>query len=210
MSTADLTEKYIETHRGIKDCLKEGLINYSSLARKIAHDLEIERKTSKEAVMVAAIRYAKKIKNEKKHEEEIIALLRKSQLDIKTKISIFTLEKDANDDHLIELEKMARKNEDVFFLIEGTRSITLMISHYYNDEVKKYFKNKIVNESYKNAMVIIKSPESIEKIIGVLAYVSGTFADNKVNIIESLSCWKDSIFIVKEEDVSKVMEFMKF
>src|SRR3989338_9189076 len=108
------------------------------------------------------------------------------------------------------MEKKVRKNEDIFFSVEGTKSITLMISEKYENDVNSYFKNSIISHSRKNAVVIIKSPKSIEKVTGVLSYIAGLFSDNNVNIIESLSCWTDTIFIVNENDVAKVMEFMKF
>ena len=65
MNTAELTEQYIESHKSIKDCLKHGIINYSSLSRKISRDLRIEKKSSKDAILIAAIRYTKKVKSEK-------------------------------------------------------------------------------------------------------------------------------------------------
>ncbi len=210
MSTAELAEEYIRTHKAVKECLKEGLINYSALARKISKELGIEKKSSRDAVMIATIRYAKKIKSGKSEEETIKNLLKNSSLEIKNKVSVYILEKSVNLDDLIDIEKKARKKEEVFFSIEGTKSITLMISQNFDDEVKKIFKGKTLSNSHKNAVMIIKSPESIENVSGVLAYVSGLFHDNDVNIIESLSCWTDTIFIVKEDDVAKVMKFMQF
>ncbi len=210
MNTTELTEHYIETHKSIKDCLKKGIINYSSLARKIAKELEIEKKTSKDAILIAALRYQKKIKQEINQEEQIRLLLRHSELEIKNKISVFVLEKGAYLDSLIELEKKARKNEDAFFSVEGTRSITVMASEKYDEDVRDSFKSRIIRSSKGNAVVIIKSSVDIEKVSGVLGYVANLFHDNNVNIIECLSCWTDTLFIVRDEDIAKVMQFMKF
>lgn len=210
MSTTEATEHYIENHKSIKDCLKEGIINYSSLARKIAKELWIEKKASKDAILIAARRYKEKIKHEKIKEEEIKGILKQSELEIKNKISVFILEKGVYLDNLIELEKKARKNEDVFFSVEGTKSITIMMSEKYENDVKNHFKSKIISSSRNNAVIILKSPKSIEKVSGVLGYVANLFHDNNVNIIESLSCWTDTIFIVKDDDIAKVMGFMKF
>jgi len=35
-TTTEITEKYLTEHPSIKDCLKQGIINYSKLSRKIA------------------------------------------------------------------------------------------------------------------------------------------------------------------------------
>ena len=41
-TTTELTEKYLEEHPSIKDCLKHGIINYSKLSRKIAQEAELD------------------------------------------------------------------------------------------------------------------------------------------------------------------------
>ena len=41
-TTTELTEKYLAEHPSIKDCLREGVINYSKLSRKIAKDLNLD------------------------------------------------------------------------------------------------------------------------------------------------------------------------
>jgi len=39
MNITKLSEKYINEHPSIKDCVRKGLINYSSLTRQIASEL---------------------------------------------------------------------------------------------------------------------------------------------------------------------------
>ena len=62
-TTTELTEKYLSEHPSIKDCLKKGIINYSKLSRTIAKELNIEKKTSIEAILIACRRYEAKIKD---------------------------------------------------------------------------------------------------------------------------------------------------
>ena len=57
-SLAEKTRVYIDAHPSIKDCVSKGLINYSSLARIIMKDLELD---NEEAVMIACRRYASKL-----------------------------------------------------------------------------------------------------------------------------------------------------
>ena len=64
-STTELTIEYIQDRPFIKSCLKKGLINYSSLARLISSDLKIEKKSSMEAILVAARRFQAKTPNRK-------------------------------------------------------------------------------------------------------------------------------------------------
>jgi hypothetical protein len=108
-TTTELTEKYLSEHPSIKDCLREGIINYSKLSRKISKELNIEKKTSMEAILIATRRYAEKIKKEKIREEKIIEILKQSELEIKNKILVAIIEKNFPPESLIELEKKIKK-----------------------------------------------------------------------------------------------------
>ena len=70
-TTAEITVEYIKEHSDIKSCLKKRLLNYSSLSRLIAKELDIEKKTSKEAILIAARRFREKLKKELDHEKDI-------------------------------------------------------------------------------------------------------------------------------------------
>ena len=65
-------------------------------------------------------------------------------------------------------------------------------------------------ENKNLAEITIKSPKEIETTPGTYAYLCSLFGENNINIIETLSCWTDTIFLVKEEDVGKVMGLLRF
>ena len=50
-SLAERTRIYIDAHPSIKDCVAKGLINYSSLARMIMKDLEVENERIVDSVV---------------------------------------------------------------------------------------------------------------------------------------------------------------
>ena len=70
-NTTEMTNEYINEHPHIKNCLKRGLINYSALARYIAKELDIEKKSSKEAILIASRRKQDSLKKEFGPEKEI-------------------------------------------------------------------------------------------------------------------------------------------
>lgn len=210
VTTAELTEKYISEHPSIKDCLKKGLLNYSKLARAIAKELDIEKKTSKEAILIAARRFAHKLKEEALREEKIRNILGKGELEIKNKIIVFIIEKIRYLDKFFELEKGIKKEGGVFYIIEGSKTFTIITSKQYAEKITNLFQEEILKKEENLAMVIIKSPPDIEVCSGVASYLYSLFSDNDVNILETMSCWTDTILIIKEEDISKVMQFLKF
>ena len=210
MTTTELAQKYLSEHPSIKDCLKLGVINYSKLSRMIAKDLNIEKNTSMEAILIACRRYAQKIKKGKVLEKQILSLLKESELAIKNKIVVLVVDKTLYMDQLLAVEKKIRKQADTFYALEGTTAFTLVVSEKYLPELEELFKHNILHVTKELALITLKSPEDLETTTGVLSYLVSLFGDHGVNIVESLSCWTDTMFIVTEDDVAKVMKFLRF
>jgi len=205
-----LTEAYIAEHPFVKDCLKKGLINYSSLTRQICIDLNLNPKKNFDAVLIACRRYYRKIKTEATTEKKILDILRNSKIEVKNKISAIVLEKDIVFSNLLDLEKEAKKALETFHIIEGAAAITIITSSDFGKKVKKIFMNKVIRENTNLVEVILKSPKQIETTSGVIAYIYSLLGENNINIYETLSCWTDTIFLIEEKDLSKVMEFLRF
>ncbi len=209
-TTTQLTEKYIKEHPSIKDCLKNGVINYSKLSRKIAKELGIEKKTSMEAILIACRRFSEKLKKEKVQEKQIISLLKNSELAIKNKILVAIVDKQIYIDHLQQIQKKIRAKADTFYAIEGTSVITIIVSEKYLDDINKLFEHDIMKITKNCALINLKSPQKLENTPGVNAYLCSLFAENGINIYETLSCWTDTMFVVAEDDVGAIMQFLKF
>src|SRR3989338_11136952 len=210
MSITKLAEKYILEHPSVKDCLKNDIINFSSLSRKIASDMNLGRRKNFDAILIACRRFQGKLKNEEGLERKILSILKKSKIEIKNKMAAVVLEKDAYSGHLDSLEREIKKKKEIFRIIESISAITVITSEDFLQPIKKYFKNKIIVENRNLVEITIKSPEEIETTPGAYAYLCSLFGENGINIVETLSCWTDTIFLVREEDAGKVINLMKF
>ena len=60
------------------------------------------------------------------------------------------------------------------------------------------------------ALVIIASPEEIEETPGVFSYVASLLSDRGINVLEAMSCWSETLFVVSEKDIAKVLEALRF
>ncbi len=205
-----LTENYILDHPSIKDCLKNGLINYSSLSRQIASELNLNLKQNFDAILIACRRLKRKLKKEEAFESKILKILKRSKIEIKNKIVAIVLEKDIFFGNLINLEKEIKKQKEIFRVIEGASAITVVTTEDFIDLINKYFKNKIILENRNLAEITIKSPKEIETTPGTYAYLCSLFGENNINIVETLSCYTDTIFLIKEGDVGKAMNLLRF
>ena len=184
--------------------------SYPLLSRQVAKDLGIEKKTSKEAILIAARRFKDKIKKEAVQEKEISKLLKNTEFEIKTKTIVVVIEKTLFPDGLIELEKEIKKQKGLFHAVEGVKAITIITSEKYLGEIKKTFKHNVLKVMTGMVSIILQSTPEIETTPGVMAYLYGLIGGNGINIYETLSCWTDTIFVIKEEDLGKVMDVLKF
>ena len=143
-TTTELTEKYLSKHPSILDCLKNGIINYSKLSRKIAKELDIEKKTSIEAILIACRRYEAKIKNERILEDKILKILKESELEIKNKIVVTIVDKRKYLEKMVELENKIQKSADTFYAIEGSKVFTIITSEKHLGELKTLFNTGVI------------------------------------------------------------------
>ncbi|RMF05610.1 hypothetical protein D6764_04235 [Candidatus Woesearchaeota archaeon] len=209
-SISKLTEEYIASHQSVKNCLLKGMINYSALARVIAKELGIEKKASKDAVLVAARRYYWKSKKSSGSEDAVRKLLSEGEMEIKNKVIVAILDTAVYKEKLRELQKKVEKKADLFHTIEGSKTITVITTQKYKGALKEVFRRNIIKIREGLIEIVLKSPPEIESTPGVVSYILHLFSENNVNIYELMSCWTDTILVVSEEDLPRIMNFMKF
>jgi len=56
--------------------------------------------------------------------------------------------------------------------------------------------------------IAVTSPETIEKTPGLLAFLSGALASNGINIVEEMSCYTDTTFILERKNMTRAMEIL--
>lgn len=209
MSITKDAENYISQHPSIKDCLKKDIVNFSSLSRAILKDIKLN-KGDFDAVLAACRRYQEKLSKEEHFERKIKEVLAGSKMEIKTGIIVFIIEKDVYYDYLLEIEKKIKKRMEVFHIIEGINTLTLITTGDFAEDIRKLFRNKIIKENTNLAELIIKTSTAIERTPGVLSYLYSLFGDHNINIFETMSTWTDTLFIIYEKDLEKAVKILKF
>lgn len=208
-STSEITNDYIHNHPHIKHCLKKGIINYSALARLISQELNIKKSSSNEAILIAARRLEEKLKKEIINENKIAKLLKNSELEIKNKISVIILNKPVDFQDLQKAEIKIKQQGSLFYKIEGSSSYTIITQSKFIKDIQIISKT-LLQQSNNLSLITLHSDEQIEKIPGVMSFITSLFAEHNINIIEFMSCWKDTLFIINTKDVKDVMNFLHF
>jgi aspartokinase len=205
MNISNIVKNYIERNPSIKHSVINNLINYSKLARLIEKENNIK---AFDAILIAIRRYYQNNKNEKSSQKKIKEILEKSSLEIKNKIVAIVVEKNIHPDTIIELQKKSKK--DRIYIIWGIDSTTLICSSEILPEITAKIKSRILSVIKDLIMVIIRSPPEIQNTPGVIGYIFSQLGSNEINIEETLSCWTDTIFVIKEKYLNKTIEILKF
>ena len=205
-SIAERTRIYIDAHPSIKDCISKDLINYSSLARLIMKDLSI---TNEEAVMIACRRYAVKL-GRHDHEKDILKVLSNSRLELKTKIAIITAKNDWTVMHRLEtVFKKLLNEKSIMQIIQGTHAITIIADEKLRNEVTSAVgQENVLKIRLSLVEISVRSPERIAETSGVYAYLANNLADGGINVMESVSVFTDTIFIVNETDMMQAYSIL--
>jgi len=207
-TTTELTEQYIAEHQSIKDCLKKGLINYSALSRRIGKAIEQDKKSKPEAILIAARRYKEKLAK-MEGDEKVLNLFHNSSLEIKNRITTLIIDKNLLSESLIEIEKEIKKERGLFFAIEGTKSITLIVQDQHAIKLESKFKHNLVTKKEQLSLITITS-SGIGVTKGAVSFLSGLFYEHGINIEEFMSCHEDTLVVIRSSDVVKAMQFLKF
>ncbi|HLE46671.1 MAG TPA: ACT domain-containing protein [Candidatus Thermoplasmatota archaeon] len=203
--TAKIVRDYIDTHPSIKDCLKDDLVNLSALSRQVMKDQGI---SSMEAILVACRRY--KDASPRHNERTIKQTLAKSKVEMSSKVAIVTLR---NDWQIYgKLQGFLRKalsEGHVPKMIQGSKAITLITDENTAETVEEEIgKTNLLAFDKGLVEIAVTSPESIRTTPGIMAYLYGSLSSNGINIVETMSTYTDTIFIVEPQNMMRAFEVL--
>ena len=200
--------KYIDNRIEIQKALLEGLINTSSLARKIVEDEHLEKNI--DAVLSAIRRYEFKI--EKKDQFlKLNQLLKKAKISTKTKLSSILIKRNDETENKVGLiySKIDLKRETTLRIFEVTNYIKIIMDDELYNPIKALFNDKHIENIEKNlGELTINYRDNITKIPGVFARIANEMGINELSIVDSIICHWEHIIIVKEEDLEKAFSIV--
>ena len=199
LSVAELTRKYIDRHPSVRDCISKDLVNYSSLSRLIMKDTGVKHE---EAVLAASRRYAAKL-SKTDSEGEIMRVFEESRLELKTRICIVV----AKNEWIVlrNLEDVVKKilsEKSTMQVMQSANGITVISEDKYLPSITRAIgEDHIISVKQNLAEITVKSPARIEETRGAFAYLLSMLSEQGINLLEAVSCYTDTIFIVSRDDM---------
>ncbi len=206
LSAAELSRKYIDRHPSIRDCISKDLINYSSLSRLIMKETGV---TNEEAVLAASRRYGMKLAKTDS-EGAITSLFEDSRLELKTKIGLVV----AKNEWIVlrNLEQVVKKllaEKSTMQVLQSTSAITVISEDkHLATIIDAIGRDHIMKVRENLGEITVKSPARIEETPGAFAFVMSMLSEQGINLIEAVSCYTDTIFIVSRQDMMRAFDIL--
>ncbi|MEL9941072.1 MAG: ACT domain-containing protein [Ignisphaera sp.] len=204
-SISDVVADVVSGDPIIQQCMARGFINYSKLAKNIQPLVSqlLGKEVSTDSIKMALIRYSNKIGRETQIRRDVLEVLAKSSIEIRTDIVIITLKLHALSYVASLFSKVMTKARFVA-IMQSVKTITIVLDNETANEYLPMLKSEDIVDIQRNqAAIVIVSPVEIMSTPGVLAYIANVLAQNNVNITHIESCYTDTIIIIAREELEK-------
>lgn len=201
-SITEAVKETISNDLSFQDSLQRDYCNISALARIIRPQIDhmLGRHTSIESI-ITALKRSKHDYNVQ--QKPIAAILAASTITVNTDVAKVSAKKSKK-----TIEKVAKamiqSTGNFISISESIMSITLVFDDLLLQDVKGMFAHDDILEIENSlAAIIVHSPEDIIKTPGCAIAFYNQLARRHINIEDTVSCYTDTIVLVKMEQVGK-------
>lgn len=204
-------ESVVKAQPFISEALFEGLINVSSLARKIKPDIDrLLLKDAKHGAIVMALnRLSPQVDlSLQRGIDKMISML--GDIIVRSDLTDYTFK---NSNTLIKCHTRVFESlsHDTFYtLVRGVHESNLVISGSYANLIDEYFSDEKLHLKKENLSAItLKLHESNIQVPGFYYYILKAIAWEGINIIEVISTSNEFTVLVNDEDVDRAFSVLK-
>jgi hypothetical protein len=189
-SVAEKVRAALKDRPFLVSALAQGIVNYSAFARIIKE--EVSPNATTDAIKAALLREARTLKDYTKiNEKRITNVLKNSRLSLQDKVAVIT-----------------SKNPLKIPCIVSTDLTSMHI--YIVDQTKVgNTKGEGISVAKNLVALILKSPEELEDLPGVLAFITQLLVSQEINIRELISCYTDTIILLEKENGIKAFNLLQ-
>ena len=198
---AEVTRRFVEEHPSIQDCLSYGILNVTSLARKIKAETGL---ANQDAIETAIRRYQRQMRAGEPREAQVLSVIKQSRLEVRTRVAIVTLVSDWGvlSTLLEAARQMLADRRHLLQILQGPHALTILCEEDLLDVVLGSLgKRPALSIHRELSAITVRSPEEIVETPGVLSFLAGVIYRAGINSLELMSVHTDSTFVVRQEDV---------
>ncbi|MCL7394880.1 MAG: ACT domain-containing protein [Thaumarchaeota archaeon] len=204
-SIAQVIRHLIDIDVPLQDSLQRGYANLSAMARILRPTVErlVGDKVSLDTIVTTLKRLRGTYNTITFNVAYVIA---KSMVNVRTDVARLSLKKNAK---LLKASRniVSRYQKGFVQVLEGLSTITLVYDSSLHEKIVSKFPSKdIIYENANMAAIIVKSPKEISSTPGCIATILQQISRRGINIDEVISCYTDTIIVIKPGDVGRAFE----
>lgn len=205
MNISEATRKILSRYPYIEDYMGRGIINYRALARDIREDVarELGGAVNIQSIVSSVRRHP--VSRGRRGNEKVFGILSASEVSLKYDVG--TLNVSLNDSSP-EMENLLKTGAD-YIMIRGIETLTVVVPEGLIGTFKEQLKGTVIHSNEGLASVIVKSPEEIAETPGIISHLAGILAAEDINVVEMMSSYTETWFIVSEGDALKTIEAIR-
>ncbi|MEM3590717.1 MAG: hypothetical protein QW702_01265 [Candidatus Bathyarchaeia archaeon] len=206
LSLAKTVQYLIEGDPSIQDAIERGYANLSAVARLLKPKAEeiLGRKVTLEGMITSVKRARVKFKPLR----EQLKVVADSIITIRTSLAKISLEKTRR--NLERARLISAEFPEAFFqVLEGATTLTLITDQRIFEGIRSNLEaSGILDEKRNLAAAIIQSPREIVDTPGCIVMFYNAISRRGINIEETISCYTETVIVVKMEDSTRVYSIL--
>lgn len=201
MSLAQDCRETASRYPYVMDALREGIVNYRALARRLKPEVEELRggEVDIEAVTTALRRYGADLQEGDGRLDDVKRVLSESRVSLRGNVVSITA---------TEI-KPSSPDTGFFHLVRGRNYTTVVADDRNLNELKESIEGEVVEERHDLTGITVESPEEIAEVPGVLSHMVSRFMSEGINIVDITSCYTETIIVVEKLDSVKALEVLE-
>lgn len=203
LSISKAVREVVEEYPALHFYLSRKLINYTSLAREIKPKVteRVGREVNLQSIVTALRRL-----NPEKREERLREILSQSEISLVYDLCLVT--SSLTPETPRKVLEIHNRLED-YILLQGLAFITVITKEQHFDFLQTLFGEEILAKAKALAGVVVKSPEEIATTPGVISRLTSVISAEGINIVEMLSSYSETFFVVAERDALKCINAIR-
>ena len=187
MTIARNVRNHLRNKPYLLEALEKGIVNLSELSRQIQKELKTDNTSATKA---ALRRFSEELQRHRQNRErKVLQLLMRSSIAVYDRKSVIITKRELETKNGLKVDLLGK----FVYLMDRSdmpERVSALVKH---DNC---------------TMAVIHSPEDLEATPGVVAFLTALLAEQNVNIIEFISCWTETIIVVKKKDSLKAYEVL--
>ncbi|WP_456475877.1 ACT domain-containing protein, partial [Candidatus Pyrohabitans sp.] len=98
---------------------------------------------------------------------------------------------------------------ETYVLLQGLENLTIVTRQGHIAKLEELFGDELIESKRSLAGIFVKSPPEIVSTSGVLARLSSLLAAEGINVVEMMSSYVETIFLVEERDCLRGIEAIR-